>query len=126
MAHRGNSAVLLTGDLAFLHDSNGLLVAAQLQGSLTVVLVNNDGGGIFEHLPVASMGQTFEQFFTTPQTVQIDTLCKAYGIAHQRVRDWDSLVAAISVLPTSGVRVIEVPTDRKADKLALSELLSAI
>jgi len=91
-----------------------------------VVLVNNDGGGIFEHLPVASMGQAFEQFFATPQTVQLDTLCQAYGIAHQRVQDWDSLVAAISVLPTSGVRVLEVPTDRKADKLTLGELLSSV
>ena len=43
--------------------------------------------------------QAFEQFFATPQTVQLDTLCQAYGIAHQRVQDWDSLVAAISVLP---------------------------
>jgi 2-succinyl-5-enolpyruvyl-6-hydroxy-3-cyclohexene-1-carboxylate synthase len=126
MAHRGNPAVLLTGDLAFLHDTNGLLAAAQLQGSLTVVLVNNDGGGIFEHLPVSSMGQTFDQFFSTPQTVQLDSLCQAYRVAHQRVSDWASLVEAISVLPTSGVRVIEVPTDRKADKLALRELLSSV
>ena len=126
MAHRGNPAVLLTGDLAFLHDTNGLLAAAQLQGSLTVVLVNNDGGGIFEHLPVASMGTVFEQFFTTPQTVQLDILCQAYGIGHQRVRDWGSLVTAISVLPDSGVRVLEMRTDRKTDKLALSELLRLV
>ena len=46
MAHRGAPAFLLTGDLAFLHDSNGLLAASVLSGSLTIVLVNNDGGGI--------------------------------------------------------------------------------
>ena len=126
LAHRGNSTVLLTGDLAFLHDTNALLAAAQLQGSLTVVLINNHGSGIFEHLPVASMDATFESFFATPQTVQLETLCQAYGIAHQRIQEWDSLVTAISVLPSSGVRVLEVPTDRKADKLALSELLSSV
>ncbi len=123
VAHRGNPAVLLTGDLAFLHDTNGLLAAAQLQGSLTVVLVNNDGGGIFEHLAISSMDETFEQYFATPQTVQLDTLCQAYGVTHQWVQDWDSLAAEISVLPTSGVRVLEVPTDRKADQLALRELV---
>lgn len=126
MAHRGNASVLLTGDLAFLHDTNALLTVAQLQGSLTVVLVNNDGGGIFEHLPVSSMGETFEQYFSTPQTVQLDTLCQAYGVKHQCVQSWGELVEAIRFLPTSGVRVIEVPTDRKADKLALRELLSSI
>jgi 2-succinyl-5-enolpyruvyl-6-hydroxy-3-cyclohexene-1-carboxylate synthase len=126
VAHRGNPAVLLTGDLAFLHDTNALLAAKELTGSLTVVLVNNNGGGIFEHLPVAKAEPSFEQYFATPQTVQLDTLCQAYGVTHQRVQDWDSLVAAISVLPTSGVRVIEVPTDRKADKLKLRELLSSV
>jgi 2-succinyl-5-enolpyruvyl-6-hydroxy-3-cyclohexene-1-carboxylate synthase len=62
-------AVLLTGDLAFLHDSNGLLLHPRLRGSLTVVLINNRGGGIFEHLPVAQFEPPFEEFFATPQTV---------------------------------------------------------
>ena len=72
------------------------------------------------------MGATFDQYFSTPQTVQLDTLCQAYSVAYARVSDWESLVDAISVLPTSGVRVIEVPTDRKADKLALRELIGSV
>ena len=79
-----------------------------------------------DHAHGSVAGQAFEQFFTTPQTAQLDTLCQAYGVAHQRVQDWGSLVAAISVLPTSGVRVLEVPTDCKANKLALAELLSSV
>ena len=62
----------------------------------------------------------------TPQTVKLDRLCQAYDVAHQRVQNWGDLVEAISFLPTSGVRVIEVPTDRKADKLKLQELLSSV
>ena len=126
VAHRGDPAVLLTGDLAFLHDTNALLIAAELKGSLTVVLVNNNGGGIFEHLPVAAMETSFEQYFATPQSVQIDALCAAYGVAHQRVADWAELVAAISSLPEQGVRVIEVPTDRKADVATLRALIASV
>jgi 2-succinyl-5-enolpyruvyl-6-hydroxy-3-cyclohexene-1-carboxylate synthase len=123
VAHRGQPAVLLTGDLAFLHDTNALLAAAELQGSLTVVLVNNDGGGIFEHLPIAAMEAPFEKYYATPQSVQFDTLCQAYGVAHQRAHDWPAFIAAIDSLPASGIRVIELPTDRKADVAMLQRVL---
>ena len=125
VAHRGRPAILLTGDLAFLHDSNALLAAGELQGSLTVVLINNNGGGIFEHLPVAAMEPPFEKYFATPQSVNIETLCKAHGIAHQRVHDWVSFNAVLAAQPAQGIRVVEVPTDRKADKQALSEILGS-
>ena len=49
MAYENRPSVLLTGDLAFLHDTNGLLMHTQFQGSLTVVVVNNTGGGMFEN-----------------------------------------------------------------------------
>ena len=51
IAHGGPPAVLLTGDLALLHDTNGFLSLSKFKGSLTIVLINNDGGGIFGHLP---------------------------------------------------------------------------
>ena len=120
VAHRGKPAVLLTGDLAFLHDSNGLLAASQLKGSLTVVIVNNHGGGIFEHLPIAQMDPAFEQYFATPQDVDLAKLCQAHTISHQAVTDWDSLIEAVSVLPQAGLRVLEIQTNRKVDKSALS------
>ena len=123
VAHRGKPAVLLTGDLAFLHDTNALLAKGELNGSLTVVLANNRGGGIFEHLPVSQMKDSFERFFATPQSVQLDTLCQAYGVEYQQAQKWDALIEAIEVLPQRGVRVIEVPTDRKADKAQLQTFL---
>lgn len=126
VAHRARPAVLLTGDLAFLHDTNALLAAGQLRGSLTVVLVNNNGGGIFEHLPIAGMEPTFEQFFATPQCVDMAKLCQAYGVAHRRVEDWHAFTEAVSSLPDCGVRVVEIRTDRKADVVTLRELLSSV
>ncbi len=116
-------AVLLTGDLAFLHDSNGLLFASKLQGSLTVVLINNRGGGIFEHLPVARFDPPFEEFFATPQSVDFAALCAAHGVAYARVRDWTQFVGLVSVLPPHGVRVLELRTDRKADAAMRKRLL---
>ena len=123
MAHRGNPAVLLTGDLAFLHDSNALSVASEMKGSLTVILANNQGGGIFEHLPVSQLKDSFETYFATPQNVQIETLCQAYVIPHQRIWDWETLIESIKVLPKIGMRIIEIATDRKADCTRLKELL---
>ncbi len=115
VAHGGPASVLLTGDLAFLHDSNGLLIASRLKGSLTVVLINNQGGGIFEHLPVAQYAQVFEEFFATPQDVDFALLCSAHGVEHVHVEDWSHFESLVSELPASGVRVLEIRTDRKRD-----------
>lgn len=119
IAHRGRPTVLLTGDLAFLHDSNGLLAANQLSGSLTVVLINNAGGGIFEHLPISAWDPLFEKFFATPQAVDFKALCGAHGIEYQWIADWAALVKGIEQLPATGIRILEVQTDRKLDRAQL-------
>ena len=115
VAHAGSPAVLLTGDLALLHDSNGFLIAPKFRGSLTIVLINNRGGGIFEHLPVAQFDPIFEEYFATPQEADFAKLCSAHGAAHVHVEDWSHFVALVSVLPAQGIRVLEVTTDRKRD-----------
>jgi 2-succinyl-5-enolpyruvyl-6-hydroxy-3-cyclohexene-1-carboxylate synthase len=116
--------VLLTGDLALLHDTNGFLLRPKLRGSLTVVLINNRGGGIFEHLPVAQFDPPFEEFFATPQEADFAKLCPAYGVAHVPVRDWKHFTGLVSVLPTSGVRVLELRTDRKRDAAMRKKLFA--
>lgn len=123
VAHGGRPAILLTGDLAFLHDSNGLLAAGQMRGSLTVILVNNQGGGIFEYLPVARQEGVFETHFATPQAVDFAQLCGAHGLMHQMIESWDALVAAVVQLPERGLQVLELRTDRKADVLLTRRLL---
>jgi 2-succinyl-5-enolpyruvyl-6-hydroxy-3-cyclohexene-1-carboxylate synthase len=109
-------AVLLTGDLALLHDTNGFLSAPELKGSLTVVLINNNGGGIFGHLPVAQFEPPFERYFATPQQVDFKKLCSAYGgVTHVAVKSWTQLARLVAKLPPRGVRVLEIRTDRKRD-----------
>lgn len=115
VAQGGGPAILLTGDLALLHDSNGFLNAGQLKGSLTVVLIDNRGGGIFEHLPVAAFDPPFERFWATPQQVDFGKLCAAHGVPCIEVGGWDEFVRLIAELPERGVRVLRVATDRKAD-----------
>jgi 2-succinyl-5-enolpyruvyl-6-hydroxy-3-cyclohexene-1-carboxylate synthase len=115
IAHNGPPAALLTGDLALLHDSNGFLLAPRFKGSLTIVLINNNGGGIFEHLPVAQFGQIFEEFFATPQEVDFARLCAAHGVAHAHVEDWGHFEHLLSAPAPRGIRVLEVRTDRKRD-----------
>ena len=108
LAHRNRPTVLLSGDLAFLHDTNGLLNSAQLCGHLTVVLINNGGGGIFETLPVAKFSPTFEEYFVTPQRVKFSALCRTYGVEYQLVQTVEAFEECIKVLPDKGIRVLEV------------------
>jgi len=125
VAHGNRPSVLLCGDLALLHDTNGFLLRPKLRGSLTIVLINNHGGGIFEMLPVAKFDPPFEEFFATPQEVDFGRLCAAYGAEHVRVRDWDHFAALVARLPAAGVRVLEVRTDRKRDAAQRRLLLAA-
>ncbi len=125
VAHGGAPAVLLTGDLAFLHDTNGLLLRPLLRGSLTVVLVNNEGGGIFEHLPVAQFQDSFERFFATPQQVEFARLCAAYGVEHIPVHGLAQLAALLTELPAQGIRVLEIRTNRKRDAALRKKLFAA-
>ncbi|MGG6242761.1 2-succinyl-5-enolpyruvyl-6-hydroxy-3-cyclohexene-1-carboxylic-acid synthase [Nodosilinea sp. AN01ver1] len=128
LAHGGPPTVLLTGDLALLHDTNGWLSLPRLRGHLSVVVINNRGGGIFERLPIATVptpGETwFEDFFATPQTVDINHLCAAYGVSYERVTTWRQLEASLSCLPERGVRLLEVRCDRKQSHTLRQQLLT--
>lgn len=122
----GKPTVLLTGDLALLHDTNGFLLRPKFHGSLTIVLINNRGGGIFEHLPIAQFEPPFEEFFATPQEADFELLCRAYGVSYTLVRDWAHYTEIISTLPAHGVRVVELRTDRKRDAAMRKEWFAAV
>ncbi|HEY8992012.1 MAG TPA: thiamine pyrophosphate-dependent enzyme, partial [Luteolibacter sp.] len=125
VAHGGAPTVLLTGDLALLHDTNGFLVAAKLKGSLTVVVINNNGGGIFGHLPVAKFNPPFEEYWATPQTVEFSKLCAAYGVPHTQAATPEALRERLkSQVGEPGVRVIEVRTDRTKDAATRQRLFA--
>jgi 2-succinyl-5-enolpyruvyl-6-hydroxy-3-cyclohexene-1-carboxylate synthase len=113
----GAPAVLVTGDLAFLHDANALLAAKMHGLSLTIVLINNDGGGIFEFLPIAAFGAPYEKHFGTPHGLDFKALCVAFGVTLERPRNWEEFRAQVTqALGAPGVRVIEVRTERRANR----------
>jgi 2-succinyl-5-enolpyruvyl-6-hydroxy-3-cyclohexene-1-carboxylate synthase len=115
MAHRNQSTVMLTGDLALLHDTNGFLLQNKWVGHLTIVLINNNGGGIFEMLPISKFDPPFEEFFATPQEIDFAQLSMSYGVEHQLIQSWEQLQALLNPLPREGIRILELQTDRKAD-----------
>lgn len=124
LAHLSDSpAFLLTGELAFLHDSNALLFHAQFMGSLTVFIINNKGGGIFENLPVAGEPE-FEKCFATPQECDFPLLCEAHGIEFICPSTWEEISGLIQHPIATGVRVIEMKCDRKKDRETRRRLLS--
>jgi 2-succinyl-5-enolpyruvyl-6-hydroxy-3-cyclohexene-1-carboxylate synthase len=109
---------LLIGDIAFLHDSNGLLGAADRGIDLVCVVVDNDGGGIFSFLPQArALGaDRFEKLFGTPHGLDLAALAAAYGVrARQLDRREDVTGAVAEAAAERGVQVLVVPTGRAAN-----------
>ncbi len=106
-------ALLVIGDLSFYHDLNGLL-AAKLHGlNLTVVLVNNDGGGIFSFLPQANYPEHFEALFGTPHGLSFEPAVSMYGGRFVRVESWDQFAREVRRgLTEGGLHVIEVRSRR--------------
>lgn len=115
MSHRQQSSVLLTGDLALLHDTNGFLLRNHWQGHLTIILINNGGGGIFQMLPISAFEPPFEQFFRTPQQIDFEHLAATYQVAWERIESWAHLQQALKPLPESGLRILEVSCDCQND-----------
>jgi len=115
IAHRQQSSVMLTGDLALLHDTNGFLIRNKFVGHLTIVLINNNGGGIFEMLPIAKFDPPFEEFFGTPQDIDFAQLCATYNVQYELISSWQQLEQKLNPLPTTGMRVLELQTNRKED-----------
>jgi 2-succinyl-5-enolpyruvyl-6-hydroxy-3-cyclohexene-1-carboxylate synthase len=108
--------VLIMGDLAFLHDAGGLANGRLAAAGLTVIVINNGGGGIFDHLPIAGWDPPFEEFFATPQTASIQGLASAYGWGYQKLSDVESLREALES-PGGSLRILEVGCNRLEERL---------
>jgi 2-succinyl-5-enolpyruvyl-6-hydroxy-3-cyclohexene-1-carboxylate synthase len=108
--------VLVLGDLSFFHDLNGLLASRFYELNLTIILINNDGGGIFSFLPQATHPEHFEKLFGTPTGLNFRPVVEMYGGRFQSVDNWDSFrKAVIQGLHSSGLDVIEIPTERTSN-----------
>ena len=110
----GQPVAALVGDVALLHDIGGLLAASLSGADLTVVVPNNDGGGIFSLLSVADRGSDvyFEELFHTPHGVSLGDLANGLGVHYHHIEQADELADAVT--KASGVTVIEVPIDHGA------------
>ncbi|MGK2930097.1 MAG: 2-succinyl-5-enolpyruvyl-6-hydroxy-3-cyclohexene-1-carboxylic-acid synthase [Acidimicrobiales bacterium] len=118
----GAKTTLLIGDIAFLHDVNGLLGLADRGVDLTIVVMDNDGGGIFSFLPQRSSlpGDRFERLFGTPHGLDLVAVARAHGVDADEV---DTL-AALDWKP--GVRVCVVRSDRDANVAVHARLHAAV
>jgi 2-succinyl-5-enolpyruvyl-6-hydroxy-3-cyclohexene-1-carboxylate synthase len=110
--HRGHSYALV-GDLTFLHDVNGLLAGpADARPDLTIVVLNDDGGGIFSLLEQGAPehSDAFERVFGTPHGADLSALCRGFGVPHLLVGTREEFRE--SLRPAPGLRVVEVRVDR--------------
>ncbi|CAK6692596.1 2-succinyl-5-enolpyruvyl-6-hydroxy-3-cyclohexene-1-carboxylate synthase [Cyanobium usitatum str. Tous] len=120
VAEAHGQAVLLTGDLALLHDSHGWLWQRQLKGRLTVILINNGGGGIFEQLPIRTTPERaldFERLFAMPQQLDHLALAAAHGVPGRRVLQLAGLPAQLDWALQQPLALLELVSDRRADAL---------
>ncbi|MCA9948119.1 MAG: 2-succinyl-5-enolpyruvyl-6-hydroxy-3-cyclohexene-1-carboxylic-acid synthase [Anaerolineales bacterium] len=126
--HVGNGngrLVAVVGDITFYHDLNGLLAIKQLKlKNLTIILLNNNGGGIFHRLPVAAHEPAFSRLFATPHDLNFAPVIQMYGLQHVRVSTRSDFQTALrSVLAAPQPTVIEVQTDRQTDITQLKALV---
>jgi len=118
---------LLTGDLSFLHDLGGLHAASYARAPLVIVVINNNGGGIFSFLPQHTQLDTgtFERLFGTPASVDVQGAAGLFGCAYVRPASLQQYQEAISRgLRAPGVTLVEVRTDR-AENLSLHRQVAA-
>lgn len=124
-AHPG-PVIALLGDLAFLHDANGLLGAASRGLSATFVVVDNDGGGIFSFLPQQGLPE-LETLFATPTGADVAAIASAHGVEARRVARASEVPAALhDALAAGGVQVVVVPTDRASNAERHREVWGAV
>lgn len=119
-----NKTLLITGDLAFYHDMNGLL-AAKIHGlNLTIILINNSGGGIFSFLPQAEQRDHFEMLYGTPTGLDFAHAAALYGADYHKFTTLDGLGNKVTeCLSSDGLHILEVVTaDREANVMMHREI----
>jgi 2-succinyl-5-enolpyruvyl-6-hydroxy-3-cyclohexene-1-carboxylate synthase len=118
--------VLVTGDLAFYHDLNSLLAVRRCGVPLIIVLINNNGGGIFHRLPISEFEPPFTDLFITPHGLTFEPAARLFGVDYVRTdtrQGFRELLAASLVDRVS--RIIEVPTDARLHEQVRKEIIVA-
>lgn len=128
LSRPGMANAALVGDLTFLHDTNGLTIGPkEPRPDLTIVVINDDGGGIFGVLEPGEGGLTdpFERVFGTPTGLDLGEIARSHGVAHQLIDTADELAELIST-GAEGLRVLEVRVGRARQRALLAELSAAV
>ena len=113
LSTNGKPTVMLTGDLSFFHDMNGLAIGKTQGMNLTIILHNNDGGGIFQYLPQKGTDD-FDYLFNTPQGIDYSGLATMYGLDYVKVTTNTELEQALQqYIGAEGIHLIEVPTSKE-------------
>lgn len=112
-AVRSKPMYLIVGDLTFFHDMNGLAAAKLQELSITILLVNNNGGGIFSFLPQSAHPKHFERLFGTPLDLDFSLAVKMYGGEFITITSWDHFRKSMLYdEQKKGLRVLEIVTNR--------------
>ncbi|MCK5000305.1 MAG: 2-succinyl-5-enolpyruvyl-6-hydroxy-3-cyclohexene-1-carboxylic-acid synthase [Anaerohalosphaera sp.] len=107
---------LLIGDLAFIHDINALSGLRNLSQPLIIVVVNNQGGGIFHFLPISRHEEIFEKYFAAPHDFAFDGAAKTFNVDYYKAVDKKQFIDAYNTAVIRSVpAIIECATDRKAN-----------
>lgn len=116
LSTNGKPTVMVTGDLSFFHDLNGLAIGKTHGMNLTIILHNNDGGGIFQYLPQKGTDD-FDYLFNTPQGIDYSGLATMYGLDYVKVTTNAELDQAMQqYIGTEGIHIIEVPTSKEGSR----------
>ncbi|MBO0769338.1 MAG: 2-succinyl-5-enolpyruvyl-6-hydroxy-3-cyclohexene-1-carboxylic-acid synthase, partial [Solirubrobacterales bacterium] len=118
--------VLLIGDVALAHDIGGLLAASRSKLDLTIVLLNNDGGGIFDFLAINRQPDVVREHVSTSHGLDFSHAAALYGIEHAAVTAQTQLTAAVARgIGNSGSKIIEVHTERATNRALHAAVESA-
>jgi len=109
----GRPTTIVSGDLGLLHDIGGLAALRDVSTAVRIVIIDNDGGGIFHFLPQeqALAGEEFEALLGTPRGVDVAKAAALFDLPHRRIESLDEIPAALA----AGTGLIEVKTDRQAN-----------
>jgi 2-succinyl-5-enolpyruvyl-6-hydroxy-3-cyclohexene-1-carboxylate synthase len=123
----GGPMVLAIGDIAFYHDMNGLLASKLHSIGATIVVINNDGGGIFSFLPQAADEKHFEKLFGTPHGLDFSRAAELYGAVYHLADDTEGLRRAITAgVEGKGLHIVELRTNRSRNVALHRDAVSAV
>ena len=129
-ANASHPTVWIACDLAVWHDLGGLLTAHRQRLSLTIVVFNNDGGGIFSFLPIAKLPAHFEELFATPHGLGFSSVGALFGARYVQPRTPEELRGSVRGSLEGGLHLIEVKTQRdqnvQAHDRLFEELVAAV